>query len=160
MGKQVSALIPIELGGANAAACISAAAELGIYILDGDNTGRAIPEIRQATPFIHEQNLTPVVACDGWGDIATIESAVNWRMVERIGKQLAVAGFSYSAQAGFFANGADTKKALIHGTMSGCYAVGKALREAVEAGLDPADTIAEKRLAAGSSARAPSPAIT
>ena len=81
-------------------------------------------------------------------------------MVERIGKQLAVAGFSYSAQAGFFANGADTKKALIHGTMSGCYAVGKALREAVEAGLDPADTIAEKRLAAGSSARAPSPAIT
>lgn len=28
--------------------------------------------------------------------------------------------------------------------MSGCYAVGKALREAVEAGLDPADTIAEK----------------
>lgn len=160
MGKKVSALIPIELGGANAAACISAAAELGIYILDGDYTGRAIPEIQQTTPFIHEQNLTPVVACDGWGDIATIESAVNWRMVERIGKQLAVAGFSYSAQAGFFANGADTKKALIHGTMSGCYAVGKALREAVEAGLDPADTIAEKRLAAGSSARAPSPAIT
>ena len=143
-GKKVSALIPIKLGGANAAACISAAAELGIYILDGDYTGRAIPEIQQTTPFIHEQNLTPVVACDGWGDIATIESAVNWRMVERIGKQLAVAGFSYSAQAGFFANGADTKKALIYGTMSGCYAVGKALREAVEAGLDPADTIAEK----------------
>ena len=112
-GKKVSALIPIKLGGANAAACISAAAELGIYILDGDYTGRAIPEIQQTTPFIHEQNLTPVVACDGWGDIATIESAVNWRMVERIGKQLAVAGFSYSAQAGFFANGADTREALI-----------------------------------------------
>lgn len=144
MGKKVSALIPIELGGANAAACISAAAELGIFVLDGDYTGRAIPEIQQTTPFIYEQNLTPVVACDGWGDIATIESAVNWRMVERIGKQLAVAGFSYSAQAGFFANGADTKKALIHGTMSDCYAVGKALREAVEAGLDPADTIAAK----------------
>ena len=34
-GKKVSALIPIKPGGANAAACISAAAELGIYILDG-----------------------------------------------------------------------------------------------------------------------------
>ena len=144
MGKKVSALIPIELGGANAASCISAAAELGIVVLDGDYTGRAIPEIQQTTPFIYEQNLTPVVACDGWGDMATIESAVNWRMVERIGKQLAVAGFSYSAQAGFFADGASTKKALIHGTMSDCYEVGKALRLAVEAGLDPADTIAEK----------------
>src|SRR5699024_11421593 len=37
-----------------------------------------------------------------------------------------------------------SKKALIHGTMSACYEVGKALRLAVEAGLDPADTIAEK----------------
>ena len=65
-------------------------------------------------------------------------------MVERIGKQWAVAGFSYSAPAGFFANGADTKKALIYGTMSGCYAVGKALREPVEAWLDPEDTCDKK----------------
>jgi len=144
MGKKVSALIPIELGGANAASCLSAAAELGIVALDGDYTGRAIPEIQQTTPFIYEQSLLPVVACDGWGEISTIESAVNWRMVERMGKQLAVAGFSYSAQAGFFANGADTKKALIHGDMTACYEAGKAIREAVEAGKDPADTIAEK----------------
>lgn len=144
VGKKVSALIPIELGGANAAACISAAAELGVVVLDGDYTGRAIPEIQQTTPFIYEQNLTPVVACDGWGEMATIESAVNWRMVERIGKQLAVAGFSYSAQAGFFADGASTKKALIHGTLSDCYEVGKSLRLAVEEGFDPADTIVKK----------------
>ena len=144
MGKKVSALVPIELGGANAAACLSAACELGIVALDGDYTGRAIPEIQQTTPFIYEQNLTPVVACDGWGNISTIESAVNWRMVERAGKQLAVAGFNRSSQAGFFANGADTKKALVRGTMSECYEIGKALREAVEAGKDPADTIAAK----------------
>ena len=144
MGRKVSALIPIELGGGNAAACISAAAELDIVALDGDYTGRAIPEIQQTTPFIHEQNLTPVVACDGWGNMATIESAVSWRMVERMGKQLSVAGFSYSAQAGFFANGADTKKALLHGDLSACCEAGRVLREAVEAGRDPAESITSK----------------
>lgn len=144
MDKKISALVPIELGGANAAACLSAASELGIFAVDGDYTGRAIPEIQQTTPFIYEQSLMPIVACDGWGNMATIESAISWRMAERIGKQLSVAGFSYSAQAGFFATGADTKKALMHGTMSECYEIGKALREAVEAGKDPADTIAAK----------------
>ncbi len=140
--QKISALVPIELGGANSAACICAAAEMGIISLDGDYTGRAIPEIQQTTPFIFEQSLMPIVACDGWGNISTIESAINWRMAERIGKQIAVAGFNRSAQAGFFANAADTKKALIPGTMTECYKVGKTLREAVEQGKDPADTIA------------------
>lgn len=144
MGKKVSALIPIELGGANVAACMSAAAELGVLIPDGDYTGRAIPEIQQTTPFIYDQNLTPVTTCDGWGNMATIESAVNWRMVERAGKQLAVAGFNRSSQTGFFATGADTKKALVKGTLTECYEAGKAIREAREAGLNIAETIAKK----------------
>ncbi|MCE5209421.1 MAG: DUF917 domain-containing protein [Chloroflexi bacterium] len=142
--QKVNALVPIELGGANSAACVCTAAELGIISLDGDYTGRAIPEIQQTTPFIFEHSLMPIVSCDGWGNIATIESAVNWRMAERLGKQISVAGYSYSSQAGFFANATDTKKALIPGTMTECYQVGKTLREAVEQGKDPADTIAAK----------------
>lgn len=144
VGKKISALVPIELGGANAAACICAAAELGIVTLDGDYTGRAIPEIQQTTPFILEQTLLPLVACDGWGNIATVEKAFNWRMTERIGKQLSVAGFNRSAQAAFLMDGKETKRALVKGTMTECYEVGKALREAVEAGKDPADAIAAK----------------
>lgn len=142
MGHRIAALVPIELGGSNVAACMSAASEMGIYCVDGDYTGRAIPEIQQTTPYIYEQSLLPVTACDAWNNMATIEQTINWRMAERIGKQLSVAGFSYSSQAGFFSTGADTKKALIKNTLTESYEVGKTLRVAVENGKDPADEIA------------------
>lgn len=141
---KIAALVPIELGGANAAACISTAAELGIVTLDGDYTGRAIPEIQQTTPFIYEKELLPITSCDGWDNTAVIEKSYNWRMAERMGKQLSVAGYGMCGQAGFYMNAQDTRQALIPHTMTECYEVGKLLREAIEAGKDPAQVAAEK----------------
>ncbi|MHC1771471.1 MAG: DUF917 domain-containing protein [Flexilinea sp.] len=138
MNHQIDALVPIELGGANASSCLCAAAEMGKWVVDGDYTGRAIPEIQQTTPYIFEKQLLPVTSFDCWGNISSISKTVNWRMTERIGKMIAAAGYSKCAQAGFFLTGKDTKEALIQGTMSECYAVGKALRLAAEEGRDPA----------------------
>ena len=92
-GQAISALIPIELGGANTAACIAAAAEMGISAVDGDYTGRAIPEIQQTTPFIKERELLPVASFDCWGNTACIAGSVNWRMEESIGKIIADGGY-------------------------------------------------------------------
>lgn len=143
-GKKAKALIPIELGGANAAACISAAAEIGIVILDGDYTGRAIPEIQQTTPYLFEKNLLPITSCDGWGNTGIIDNAINWRMAERIGKLISAAGYSICGQAGFLMNGKDTKEIIIHGTMTECYELGKMIREEREAGRDPIEAVTEK----------------
>lgn len=137
-GKKISALVPIELGGANTAACIAAAAEMGICAVDGDYTGRAIPEIQQTTPFIFERELLPVTSFDCWGNTACITGSVNWRMTERIGKMIADGGYSKCAQAGFFFSVKDMKATVIHGTLTECYKVGRAIRLAVEAGQDPA----------------------
>jgi DUF917 family protein len=142
VGQKISALIPIELGGANAASCACAAAELGIAMLDCDYTGRAIPEIQQTTPFVYEKELLPITSCDAWGNTAVINKSYNWRMAERVGKQLSVAGYGLCGQAGFFMNAADTRDALINGTMTECYQVGKLLREACEAGKAPAEAVA------------------
>ena len=138
-GKKVSALVPIELGGGNTAACIAAAAEMGICVVDGDYTGRAIPEIQQTTPFIFEKSLLPVTSVDCWENVSNITKTVNWRMTERIGKMIAAAGYSKCAQAGFFMSVREMNEILMHGTMTECYKVGKALREAVEQGKDPAE---------------------
>jgi len=142
-GVSISALVPIELGGANTAACISAAAEMGIAVVDGDYTGRAIPEIQQTTPFIFEKNLLPVSSFDCWGNISHITGTVNWRMTERIGKMIAAAGYSKCSQAGFCYSVRDMKEALMHGTLSDCYRVGKAIRLAGEAGQDPVQAAIE-----------------
>ncbi|HHX27935.1 MAG TPA: DUF917 domain-containing protein [Firmicutes bacterium] len=136
--RKISALAPIELGGANTAACLCAAAELDIAVVDGDYTGRAIPEIQQTTPFIFEKELLPVASFDCWGNVANITKTVNWRMTERIGKMIADAGYSKCAQAGFCFPVREMNEALIHGTLTECYEVGKALRLAAEEGRDPA----------------------
>ncbi|GAJ10739.1 unnamed protein product, partial [marine sediment metagenome] len=59
-GKKVNALIPIELGGANTPGCIAAGLITGIPTIDGDYTGRAIPEISQTTPYLHDKSLLPI----------------------------------------------------------------------------------------------------
>lgn len=143
-GRKISVLVPSELGGANSATCLCAAAELGIAAVDGDYSGRAVPEIQQTTPFIFEKELLPIVTFDCWGNMASINKTVNWRMAERIGKMIADAGYSKCAQAGFCYSVREMKEALIHGTLTECYEVGKALRLAVEEGRDPAEAAAEK----------------
>ncbi|MEA5059229.1 MAG: DUF917 domain-containing protein [Clostridia bacterium] len=137
-GKKMAALVPIELGGANTAACVCAAAEMGIAVVDGDYTGRAIPEIQQTTPFIFERELLPVTSFDCWGNVANITGTVNWRMTERIGKMIAAAGYSKCAQAGFCFSVKEMNDTLMHGTLSDCFKVGRAMRKAVEEGRDPA----------------------
>ncbi len=143
-GKRVKALVPIELGGANTAACVAAAAENGIVVLDGDYTGRAIPEIQQTTPNIFGKNLLPIVSYDCWGNKCIIDEAINWRMAEKIGKFISAAGYSLAGQAGFLMNGKDTKEIIIHGTLTLCYEVGKMIREAREAGKDPIKTVIDQ----------------
>lgn len=146
-GKTVKALIPIELGGGNAPACIAAAAINGIVAIDGDYTGRAIPEIQQTTPYIFKKSLLPITSCDAWGNTCIIDSAVNWKIAERIGKLISDAGYSgYAAtgQAGFLMSGKDTKEALINGTMTECYNLGKLIREEREAGRDPISAVVKK----------------
>ena len=115
-----------------------------IAVVDGDYTGRAVPEIQQTTPFIFEKELVPIVTFECWGNMASINKTVNWRMAERIGKMIADAGYSKCAQAGFCYSVREMKEALIHGTLTECYEVGKALRLAVEEGRDPAEAAAEK----------------
>jgi len=142
-GKKAKALVPIELGGANAAACIAASAINGIITVDGDYTGRAIPEIQQTTPFIFEKNLMPITTCDAWGNQCCIDEAINWRMAERIGKLISAAAYSACGEAGFLMTGKDTKEILVKGTMTESYKIGKKIREEREAGNDPITAITE-----------------
>ncbi len=136
-------LVPSELGGANAATCIASAAEMGKTALDGDYSGRAVPEMKHCTPYIYDMPLLPVLSCDAWNDIAVIQNAPNYEMIERLGKMLAVAGYSRCCQCGFLLNGVNTKKAVIRGTMSDSLRIGQNIRKALEKGLDPVQAAAD-----------------
>ncbi|MFW5642942.1 MAG: DUF917 domain-containing protein, partial [Alkalispirochaeta sp.] len=135
-GRRIDAIVPIELAGANTSAAVAAASVLGIPVLDGDYTGRAIPEIQQTTPYLHDKVITPISSVDEWGNVSFIKEALNYRVTERIGKLISAGAYGLAGQAGFLLSGKEVKEIIIAGTLTESYNLGRFIREAREAGKD------------------------
>jgi len=136
MGVKIGAIVPIELGGSNTPGAVIAAARLGIPAVDGDYTGRAIPEIPQTTPYLNDLPLWPISSVDKYGNLCVIKESTSYEMAERIGKFIAAASFGLAGQAGFLFKGSDMKRVVIPGTLSHCLKIGRTIREVREAGGD------------------------
>lgn len=136
-GQRIDAIIPIELAGANTSAAIAAAGALGKKVLNGDYTGRAIPEIQQTTPYLNGKLITPISSVDEWGNICFIKEATNYRVAERIGKLISSGAYGLAGQAGFLLSGKETKEVIIPNTLEESYTLGKLIRESNEQGKDP-----------------------
>ena len=134
---RIQAIVPIELGGSNTPGAVAAAARLRIPIVDGDYTGRAIPEIPQTTPYLNGLSLWPISSIDKHGNKVIIVESTGYEMAERIGKFLAAASFGLAGQAGFLFKGKDMKKTLIPKTLSRCLEIGRLIRTSREAGRNP-----------------------
>ena len=53
LGRRVQGVISTELGGGNTAKALYVAAVEGLYIVDADPAGRAVPELQQSMFFVH-----------------------------------------------------------------------------------------------------------
>jgi len=144
MDVKVGAIVAIELGGSNTAGAVAAASRLGIPAIDGDYTGRAIPEIPQTTPYLNDLPLWPIASVDRYGNLAVIKESTGYGMAERIGKFIAAASFGLAGQAGFLFKGSDMKRAIIPGTLTKCLKIGRSIRESREAGQDPVKEIVKQ----------------
>ena len=151
-GAKISSIIPMEPGGLNMPNPLSSGSRLGIPLVDGDYTGRAIPEIIQIVPCIAGCKPWPATSVDSWGDVVIIRESVSPPMTERIGKHLAVAAFGTVRMAGFLIPVREARKYLVSGTASRSLRVGRAIRQAREADLDPVEA-ARKLLGPGFSSR-------
>jgi len=140
---EIKAIVPIELGGSNTPGALVAGAKLGITVVDGDYTGRAIPEIPQTTPYLNGLTLWPIASVDRYGNKALILESTGYAMAERIGKFIAAASFGLAGQAGFLFKGKEMKRVIIPGTLSRCLEIGRMIRAARENARDPVDKIVE-----------------
>lgn len=143
-GKKIEYVIPIELGGASSGGCLAAGAEKGVLAVDGDYTGRAIPEIPQTTPYLVDFPMWPLSAVDEFGDISILVDCLNHRVSERAGKKLSEVCYGLTGMTGFLYNGAEMKKAILPGTLSRCLKLGQIIRETNEAGGDPVKAIVDE----------------
>ncbi len=91
MRKEVSAVIPTEIGGGNTAVAFHLASILKVPVLDGDQVGRAAPELNQSTYIIHGVKATPSVITDLFGNIVIVEDYVDVSSYESIARNLAIA---------------------------------------------------------------------
>lgn len=131
LGISAEAIVASELGGSNTPGALATGACLGIPVVDGDYAGRALPEIAQMTPCLLGQNILPVAAVDRWGNTAIIKEATSYQLTERMGKMLAMASFGNTGLA-FALRGSVMKSAIISGSLTRCYTIGRGIREAGE----------------------------
>lgn len=138
---KIGAIVAPELGGANTAGPMAAGISMGVPVVDGDYAGRAVPEVVQASPCLFGKPLFPVASVDKWGNKTILYETVNTDMAERLGKMLAVAAFGNTGLAMFLLKASEMKKVIIPGTITECYMLGKAVREAREADKDPVKSL-------------------
>lgn len=143
-GTKISAVIPIELGGASTASSVATAAWLDVPTVDGDYTGRAMPEITNSIPAIQKINLFPLASADSYGNQAIITNTSSNEMTERLGKQISIASFGLVGQANLLLSVNHAKPLILDHTLTKAYALGTAIRLARENNSDPIAAIIEK----------------
>jgi DUF917 family protein len=130
-------LVSVELGGINTGAILSAAARLGLPLVDGDYAGRAIPELHATAPHVYGAQVLPFACVDHFGNEVIIRSAPSNAWAERISKHLALASLGMIACAFAPLAVPTVGEIYVPGTMTECLELGRAIREAREGGADP-----------------------
>ncbi len=143
-GTQIGALVAVELGASNSPAPLVTAARMGIALVDGDYSGRAVPEDMQTTYFLKDIKTYPAVITDWWGDVLILKEASATQMGERMGKMLAIASHGVVFFASMLLSAKETRETVVPGTLTLSLELGKAVRQAREAGGDPIQAAAQK----------------
>lgn len=141
-GKTITTIFPIELGANNTATPMHAAAELALHLIDGDASGRAVPEASQVTPEMQKHSFVPAAIADEWGNLLLLKHATGLDVAEAIAKAMSVITktpdpYAICSVAAYLMPVAEMKRAIILGTISRSFAAGKAIREARDRGQDP-----------------------
>lgn len=79
VGGQPGCLIPVEIGPINSIVPLLAAAELGLWVVDGDGAGRAVPELPQTT---YAGSLTLPAAPCALGNDADVAALVETSIID------------------------------------------------------------------------------
>lgn len=136
-GCKIGAIVPVELGASNTPAPLVSAARMGIVLIDGDYSGRAVPQDMQTTYFLKDIKTYPAAVVDYWGNVVILKELANTEMGERIGKMLGVASYGSVFFASMLMSAKVTRETIVPGTLTQSYELGKAVRLAREIGKDP-----------------------
>lgn len=143
LGSSVDIIVPAEIGGGNTPVPLDTAAQLGKLTVDGDYTGRAIPEVEQCLPAMHNKKITPIACVDDWGNVSIVKEVVTLAVAERLGKMISTIATGLCGETFFTMKAKEMKELLVPGTLTESLEIGKAIRVAGESGKDPVEAITD-----------------
>lgn len=140
LGKKLYATMSAEAGGLNSSTPFTVAAELGIPLVDADLMGRAFPEIQMVTATLYGISATPMSMADEKGNTCILNT-LNNRWTETFARTIAI-DMGCSAFIGLFVmTGRQLKEAAVAGTITKVESIGKTIRAAHGAHIDPIEAV-------------------
>ncbi len=136
-GVKIGAIVPVELGASNTPAPLVTAARMGLALVDGDYSGRAVPQEMQTTYFLNDLSITPAAIVNYWGDIVIMKQGSSPAMIERIGKYMALGSYGAVYFASVLLSAKQTRETVVPGTLTLSLELGQAIHQATAAGNDP-----------------------
>lgn len=140
-GVKIGGIVPVEVGASNTPAPMITAARLGIPLIDGDYSGRSVPQEMQTGYFLNGFEICPAAIVDWWGNILILKEGASTAMIERIGKLLATASYGVVYFASVLLSTEHTRQAMVPGTLTLSYQLGGAIHSAVRQGKDPVQAV-------------------
>jgi DUF917 family protein len=134
-GRQVAAILPIEIGGLNSMLPIMAAARMNLPLVDADGMGRAFPEIQMVSYNIYGVPCTPAAIADEHLDSLVVTTGTAKRAEDLIRVASIEMGCSV-LMASYAMTGRDVKRTAVRGTMTLALEIGRAIARGRQTG-DP-----------------------
>lgn len=130
-GKKPCAILPSEIGGANALTPFLCSGELSIPVLDADIIGRAFPELQMSSAEIMGISACPAFMGDCYGNGVAI-GARSGITLERYARALTIEMGSVALVAIYPMTGAQVKQgAVLAGSVSRVQKIGKFMLDAI-----------------------------
>lgn len=126
MGKDIDAIMPVEVGGMNTLIPLAVAAELGVPCVDADGMRRAFPQIEMTVFTLAGRQASPMSLADEKGNRIAFETTTN-QVGERLVRGSAMMLGLANALAAYPMTVAEAKHAAIRGSLTYCSEVGTLL---------------------------------
>lgn len=129
LGKNISHLVGLEIGGMNSMLPIVSAARTQLPLVDCDAMGRAFPELQMCTPSLYGKRATPMVLADESGNTVVIDSTSNLK-TEKMARQITIEMGAVAYIALYPLSGKELKESMIPGTLSFAKEIGEEISKA------------------------------
>ncbi len=144
MGRPVTHVGCLEAGGLNSMTPIVTAAQTGLPLIDGDGMGRAFPELQMVLFTLDGIPASPMAMADDKGNTILLDTVSN-QWTERLARPATVEMGCSASIALYPMSGRQAAATMVPATITLARSIGRTLRQARAAHLDPSDVLAESQ---------------